>query len=234
CLAALIDLGHLRDVRASSTFQISVLEQEMRTQIFWVIYTFERALGTMMGRAIGVQDELASGNVGGRSVNSPPSHMTYSIHLFRLARLNSEIKYIMHSVCREAPRYAYPPVPDIQVWQIDMVDRLKKWHITIPRSDEIQSITRLCECKYHEMMVLLLRASPAIPEPSETSLTQCFRHATSLVRGLGALYIQDSLLYSRFVAHSTFLSILLILHFLWKISRLASQVQISDVIADTW
>ncbi|KAF7718199.1 Positive regulator of purine utilization [Penicillium ucsense] len=247
CLAALIDLGLQRDVRASPAFQISVLEQEMRTRIFWVIYTFDRALGTMMGRPIGVRDEacelrfpsdssdaqLASGNVGGRSVNSPPSHMTYSIHLFRLARLNSEIKYIMHSVCREPPRYAYPPVPDIQVWQRDMVDRLKEWHITIPRSDEMESITRLCECKYHEMMVLLLRASPAIPEPSEISLTQCFRHATSLVRGLGALYIQDSLLYSRFVVHSTFLSILLILHCLWKIPRLASQVQISDVIADT-
>lgn len=57
CLGALIDLGLQRDVRTSSSFHISFLEQEMRTRIFWVIYTFDRTLGTMMGRPIGVRDE---------------------------------------------------------------------------------------------------------------------------------------------------------------------------------
>jgi hypothetical protein len=57
CLGALIDLGLQRDVRASSTFPISFLEQEMRTRIFWVVYSFDRTLGTMMGRPIGVRDE---------------------------------------------------------------------------------------------------------------------------------------------------------------------------------
>lgn len=57
CLGALIDLGLQRDVRASSTFPISFLEQEMRTRIFWVVYSFDRTIGTMMGRPIGVRDE---------------------------------------------------------------------------------------------------------------------------------------------------------------------------------
>jgi hypothetical protein len=57
CLGALIDLGLQRDVRASPTFPISFLEQEMRTRIFWVVYSFDRTLGTMMGRPIGVRDE---------------------------------------------------------------------------------------------------------------------------------------------------------------------------------
>lgn len=57
CLGALIDLGLQRDVRVSSNFPISFLEQEMRTRIFWVVYTFDRTLGTMMGRPIGVRDE---------------------------------------------------------------------------------------------------------------------------------------------------------------------------------
>lgn len=57
CLGALIDLGLQRDVRASSAFPISFLEQEMRTRIFWVVYSFDRTLGTMMGRPIGVRDE---------------------------------------------------------------------------------------------------------------------------------------------------------------------------------
>lgn len=57
CLASLIDLGLQRDVRSSHSFQISVLEQEMRTRVFWVAYTFDRAICTMMGRPIGVRDE---------------------------------------------------------------------------------------------------------------------------------------------------------------------------------
>lgn len=57
CLGALIDLGLQRDVRASPAFPISFFEQEMRTRIFWVVYSFDRTLGTMMGRPIGVRDE---------------------------------------------------------------------------------------------------------------------------------------------------------------------------------
>ena len=57
CLASVIDLGLQRDVRASSAFSISVLEQEMRTRVFWVAYIFDRVICTMMGRPIGVRDE---------------------------------------------------------------------------------------------------------------------------------------------------------------------------------
>ncbi|KAI2791146.1 hypothetical protein POX_c04002 [Penicillium oxalicum] len=249
CLASLIDLGLQRDVRASSNFQISLLEQEMRTRIFWVVYTFDRALGTMMGRPIGVRDEacelrlpsdisdaqlaLASDLVDERPADHPPSHMTFSIHLFKLSRLNSEIKYVMHSICRDPPSYAYPPILNIHQWQKDMAQRLEVWRTQVPRSAEHPVIFQLCECKYHEMMILLLRPSPGIPDPPEDSLKECFQHATHLIRGFGDLYKQDTLLYSRFVVHSIFLSTLLMLHCLWKIPRLASQVQVPDVVADT-
>lgn len=65
CLGTLIDLGLQRDVRASPTFPISFLEQEMRTRIFWVVYSFDRTLGTMMGRPIGVRDEACELRVSG-------------------------------------------------------------------------------------------------------------------------------------------------------------------------
>lgn len=56
CLASVIDLGLQRDIR-SSPFQISMLDQEIRTRIFWVVYTFDRVICTMMGRPIGLRDE---------------------------------------------------------------------------------------------------------------------------------------------------------------------------------
>jgi hypothetical protein len=55
CIAALLDLGLQRDVRFGKT--MSVLDQELRTRIFWVIYSLDRSVATMMGRPIGLRDE---------------------------------------------------------------------------------------------------------------------------------------------------------------------------------
>ncbi|KAJ5184514.1 hypothetical protein N7491_007620 [Penicillium cf. griseofulvum] len=247
CLGSLIDLGLQRDVRASSTFSISFLEQEMRTRIFWAVYSFDRTLGTMMGRPIGVRDEacelrlpsdvsddyLSESTCAETSGNRVTSHMTFSIHLFKLARINSEIKYVMHSICRDPPRYAHPPVPDIYLWQKGMIERLQTWLADIPRGTEGDAIMKICETKYHEMMILLLRPSPGIPEPSEVMLARCFQHAIDLLRGFGELYRQEALLYSRLIVHSVFLSTLTMLHCLWRLPHVALEVQIDEVVADT-
>lgn len=176
---------------------------------------------------------LADAATGGRSHDDPPSHITYSIHLFKLALLNSEIKYVMHSIRRDPPKYAYPPIPDINQWQRDMMDRLRLWYTQIPRAANMASIAKLCETKYHEMIILVLRPSPGIPDPSEELLAQCFQHAVELLRGFGELYRQESLLYSRLVVHSIFLGTLIMLHCLWRLPQVASQVQIDDLVADT-
>ncbi|KAJ6031878.1 hypothetical protein N7540_002610 [Penicillium herquei] len=247
CLGALIDLGLQRDVRSSSTFSISFLQQEMRTRIFWVVYNFDRTLGTMMGRPIGVRDEACElrlpSDVGDQDLTesapernlheSPVSPMTFSIHLFKLARINSEIKYVMHSICRDAPRYAYPPVADIHGWQRDMMDQLQAWFSDIPQLHGMTSIRKTCEIKYHEMMILLLRPSPGIPDPSEEIFSRCFNHAVDLLRGFGELYKQNELLYSRLVVHSIFLGTLIMLHCLWRLPQIAAAVQIDDLVADT-
>lgn len=147
--------------------------------------------------------------------------------------MNSEIKYVMHSICRDAPRYAYPPVTDIHQWQREMIDSLQTWLSDIPRAAGMESIAKICETKYHEMMVLVLRPSPGIPEPSEDILSRCFQHAVELLRGFGELYRQESLMYSRLIVHSIFLGTLIMLHCLWRLPQVAEQVQIDDVVADT-
>jgi hypothetical protein len=54
-IAAVLDLGLQRDVRAGRS--MTLFEQEMRTRIFWVIYTLDRIMATTMGRPIGLRDE---------------------------------------------------------------------------------------------------------------------------------------------------------------------------------
>lgn len=55
CLAALLDIGLQRNITVQSG--ISLLEQEMRARVFWVIFMLDRVVATMMGRPIGIRDE---------------------------------------------------------------------------------------------------------------------------------------------------------------------------------
>lgn len=55
CIAMVIDLGLQRE--PSRAVSLSLLQREMRTRIFWVVYSLDRKLSTMMGRPIGLRDE---------------------------------------------------------------------------------------------------------------------------------------------------------------------------------
>lgn len=147
-----------------------------------------------------------------------------------MARLNSEIKYVMHSISREPPAYAYPPVRDILTWQKEMLEQLESWRSEIPPSENMSA--KLCEAKYHEMMILVLRPSPAIPEPSEQSAVMCYQHAMALLESFRDLYKNDCLQYSRLVVHSIFLSTLVVLHSIWKLTEIAASIHIDELSAN--
>lgn len=113
------------------------------------------------------------------------------------------------------------------------MDSLQSWLRDIPQATGMESIAKICETKYHEMMILVLRPSPGIPEPSDDLLVGCFQHAVELLRSFGELYRQEALLYSRLIVHSIFLSTLIMLHSIWRLPQIASQAHIDDVVADT-
>lgn len=67
CLAALLDIGLQRNITVQSG--ISLLEQELRARIFWVIFMLDRIVATMMGRPIGLREEACELRV--RIASSP-------------------------------------------------------------------------------------------------------------------------------------------------------------------
>lgn len=162
------------------------------------------------------------------------SPLSYSIHLFKLARMNSEIKYIMHSISRDTPAYAYPPIKDIFSWQRDMIHSLQTWLTQIPqRSDsDCGRMAQLLKIRYHEIMILLLRPSPAIPYPSHDSFDLCFHHAVDLLRGFGELYRSGRLFYNRLVVHSILLSTFVMLYCIWKVPSTAAKCRVDELAAD--
>lgn len=55
CLAAVLDLGLQQDL--SSDQFINPFEREMRTRVFWVVFSIDRIIATTLGRPVGLRDE---------------------------------------------------------------------------------------------------------------------------------------------------------------------------------
>ncbi|KUJ15287.1 uncharacterized protein LY89DRAFT_750611 [Mollisia scopiformis] len=241
CIANVLDLGLQRDVKAGKN--LSFLTQEMRTRIFWVVYSIDRTLATIMGRPIGLRDEACELRIPAdveddalltsefnNSPESSPTSSTMALHLIKLAQINSEIKYVANSVSHKIPPHCYPRIPDILTWQQDVLGRLNQWLAIVPRLDINQM--KLCEIKYHEVMILLLRPSPAIRTPSSHSLQLCHQSAISTIRGFEELYRADLLLYNWPTVHSVFLACVSMLYCIWTVPNIAKDTRLESLSAD--
>ncbi|KAF6817939.1 C6 transcription factor [Colletotrichum sojae] len=242
CIAAVLDLGLQRDINTNAG--ISLLEQEMRTRIFWVVLTLDRMIATMMGRPIGLRDEACDlrlpQNIDDAALQTADAQpgftssgrMAFSIHLFRLAKLNSEFKYVANSIVRDTPRYAYPAVIDINEWQQGMLRQLDDWHNSIPQIPGFDYIRIVCQIRYHGLRMLLLRPSPAIPNPSSESLRKCFGAACESIRLLDQLYKQNLLMHAWNTPHSVILGIITMLYCIKMVPEIARQVALDALMSD--
>lgn len=159
--------------------------------------------------------------------------MSHSIHLFRLAKLNSEIKYVANSIVRDSPSYAYPNIINIHDWQSSMLQQLDRWVVEIPRSGTSETyIDHMCNLRYHSMRMLLLRPSPAIPSPSMESLRQCHHSAISSLRLFDALYKKDLLVHNWTTFHSLILSIITMFYCICNVPEIARNTELDVLISD--
>ncbi|KAJ8113253.1 hypothetical protein OPT61_g4578 [Boeremia exigua] len=237
CIAAILDLGLQRQVTTS--LGVSLLEQEMRTRIFWSVFTIDRTIASMMGRPIGLRDEacelrLLNDDDVIDEQNAPRAqggNMPSSVHLFKIARLNSEIKYVANSIVRDVPSYAYPPIQDVVAWQASMLQQLDTWAEQIPESDN-EYIRTTCELRYHSIRMLLLRPSPAIPSPGDEMLQHCQASARHSIRLYHRLYRQDLLLHDWITLHGIILSLVTILYCTRFVPDIAQSLEMEDLMRD--
>ncbi|KFA56396.1 hypothetical protein S40293_04999 [Stachybotrys chartarum IBT 40293] len=235
CLAAVLDLGLQRHV--TTKHNISLLEQEMRTRIFWVAMMLDRRAATMMGRPIGLRDEACELrlplNISDEALGAPSTVTTldstedfsFAIHLFKLTRLNSEFKYVANSIVRDVPVYAYPAIIDINQWQRDMLTRLDEWFVALPnRSSQNTYLHTVCEMHYQNLRMALLRPSPAILNPSNDALKTCYEAATRSLVLISETYRSNLLLYSWETLYSLVLS---------AITRLYTIKRVPDITRST-
>ncbi|KAK6005263.1 hypothetical protein QM012_008042 [Aureobasidium pullulans] len=200
-----------------------------------------------MGRPIGLRDEacdlrlpadiddssLAQMSVKPRTAEEPPTHMSYAIHLFKIARLNSEMKYILHSISRETPAYAYPAVRCMKTWQRDMATRLDQWAADIPQTTGHRDyVTKLCEIRYHVLKTLLMRPSPGIPQPTSDDLEACYTSAMKAIRLYHELYLENSLVFSWTSYHSIMMSSVTAFFCIWTCPSVAQDAVVDELVSD--
>ncbi|ORY61617.1 fungal-specific transcription factor domain-containing protein, partial [Pseudomassariella vexata] len=233
CISAVLDLGLQRDVRGN----LSLLTREMRTRIFWVVYSLDRSLATALGRPIGLRDEacdlrlpldidddqLLDPNATPRQFGTNPMGITNAIHLIKLAHLNSEIKYIGHSISNKTPSYCYPVVTDLEAWQSNMQSRLDQWAVELSQHCPSRYLTQVATLRYHEARILLLRPSPANISPAAAALRTCHVSASAVVRITLEMYREDLLVYSWPAMHTLFLATITMLYCVCAVPDLSEE-----------
>ncbi|ENH69863.1 Positive regulator of purine utilization [Fusarium oxysporum f. sp. cubense race 1] len=244
CIAALVDQGLQRNISMGPEY--SLFNQEMRARIFWVIYSFDRIIATMMGRPIGLRDEgcelrmplglsderLVSQRQ--QQITEPSSDMSVAVHLFEAAKLNSEIKYIAQSIIRDTPRYAYPRVTNINDWQNAMLQRLDEWSDKIPGlgDSDMLYLRTTCQLRYHGLRMLLLRPSPAIPKPPKEALVKCHQSARESLQLFDQLYKKNLLVHSWTTFHGLVLSSITLLYCIQSVSEIARSTGVDAFMSD--
>jgi len=155
--------------------------------------------------------------------------MACSIVMFRFAQLNSEIKYLLHSVAPNVPRYTYPQITDILAWQRDVEERLR---IVAPESlqcnDNTEHLTKLCQIRYHELVMLLFRPTPHIRTPSREAFAKCYQSANIVIQLWKELYCSDRISYPWTTIHSLCLASITMLYCVWMVPEFAASVKIDD------
>ena len=151
--------------------------------------------------------------------------MAYAIHFFKLARINSEMKYVLHSVNRVTPSYAYPVIPDILQWQDAMRTQLDEWYASIPLSSTAHSNygELLCKTQYHTMKMLLFLPTPRIPQPHPESLRSCYESSINAIKLFRDLYARDMLVYNWNTCHAVILHAFCLIYCASTVTQLGAE-----------
>lgn len=167
-----------------------------------------------------------------RQAGDPPTDMSSAIHLFKLARFNSEIKCVLYCVDRRYPPYTQPDITQVELWQVDILQRLLQWKAEIPQHPEQSArrhLTILSNIRYHELVMLILRPSPRFHNPPKSSLQKCMASAMECARLYHTLYTTKSLHYGWMSVHSLFVSVITMFYCVWAPQGVADETEFDDL-----
>ncbi|KAJ4318218.1 hypothetical protein N0V84_006974 [Fusarium piperis] len=177
-------------------------------------------------------DHLKSENPKPRQDDEPLTNMTSAIHLFKLARFNNEIKCVLYCVDRQHPPYLRSVIVDTEAWKTDILNRLRQWRRDVPRHKETSSrhyINLLCEIKYHELVMLILRPNPLFHDPDKAAIRECFSSAMACSELYHKLYMTNMLHFGWISVHSLFLCVMVMFYCVWTPRGIADEANFDSL-----
>lgn len=156
--------------------------------------------------------------------------MSAAIHLFKLSKFMSEVKCSAYCVDREYPPYMSPALTDARAWQESILQRLQQWKDAIPQyppGDSRQYLARICEIRYHELRMLILRPSPLFPQPTKAAIRDCFSSAIDCSKLYAKLNRDNQLEYGWVSVHSLFLCTITMFYCVWTPNSVADDPDFS-------
>lgn len=142
-----------------------------------------------------------------------------AMYSFWFDQIIAEIKLMLHRVAKSPKRFPWPS--DLGTWQTDVqassrkllesLQKELKWKSSCPTDRSFQEL----ELKYHHCIMLLHRPSPAIPNPSESSIAECYQSAVQTIQIYAQLHRFSTMPRTWLAAHALFVSGITMLYCLW-------------------
>ncbi|CAG9986913.1 unnamed protein product [Clonostachys byssicola] len=153
--------------------------QDMKRRLFWVTYTFDRSLATMLGRPFFLDDDDIDVEYPSRSL--PQSKRSQVLHWFRMQRIQSEIVYRLHT--SKGPHSSSTDEnSDIATWKAMMAAKLLSWQDeSMKLIDNENHSMDWWRYWYQNANLMLHRPLSHGPLPSSESLLAAYDSAKSMV-----------------------------------------------------
>ncbi|KAK7206773.1 fungal-specific transcription factor domain-containing protein [Myxozyma melibiosi] len=195
--------------RQSSCDNLNLINQEIRKRVFWVAYSLDRILATVLGRPLTLQDrdidvqfflDLAQDPSPEADSSDEPvlSDMPIALHLVKLRLLTGKILIAIDTPKNSSEDSAAPATGGGDMSVLDQLHQaLDDWKAAIPRITINPERTRMrLEIEHYEHLMLLYRSSPAFPVPSPSAAVVCANSAYATIE----LYAHLSRSFSHFQA----------------------------------
>jgi hypothetical protein len=222
-----VDIGlHSESEEQSLGLDPQVLHE--RRRLWYSTYHFDRFLCVTLGRPLGITDESTSVPLPDpwRGSHPSPGHEPNAFdihnlqshnHLFTLAKLESEIKHVLHSQAW-TPTIAYPRI-DYSVWIKDFQPRLQDWYRTIPPPSKADPSSIFAYQPYWDYIyncaILLLYRPSSIDATTEESYL-FFEASCNLIASIKTLQREGRVGVLWKSVHHLFMAGLGIIYALWQ------------------
>lgn len=199
---------HEDNVTSASTY--SAKEINARRDLFWSLYSIDRAVGNTLGRPTALQDVDIQTSF--PEIDLHDSHDSSSAHdaaavnhCFLLRRLQSEVADTLYQKIRLLPAG----------WHKDIQRRLDEWLVQAPLAQASPQMQEWINHAYHNLTMFIYRPSLISPSSLEGAYERSFTSASNVLKLYAKMHSRNAIDCTWMAFHWLFLAAVTHLFCIW-------------------